>query len=322
MNLCNIKIDGLPLIGKGFHSNVYLYNNKKNKNVLKITDFTSLKDSDKNLKMFIKECQLLFNNRKLIEKRITNGLAILLKIKKCDKFVVRTIMPYYNMSFFDWNSKYGDNINAWISFYFQLLYNLYVLNKIYNINHGDIHFHNIRFINDRSDGYTQYNVSNKSFYIKNMGFKLILIDFTKGFDNNNYYNDFDFFFSGRKTLYHKWDISEIIWKNYDLDEIESVMMQNNDSKIELLKLKNKIKNVKKLKTALSHKISESLKFYKLFDKKFDNINIIIVPPEVNKLFAYNFDEIHKLSAFKIINENNAFKKLTLKQNNVFNIWSI
>lgn len=97
--------------------------------------------------------------------------------------------------FSDW-MKDGHSNNEWYCVFFQLLYSLVVIKKHLNLIHGDLHTENImiRKIPSGDDDYFKYTINKRDYYIPNLGWQIIIIDFGFAYipgklGLNWYYND-------------------------------------------------------------------------------------------------------------------------------------
>jgi len=89
---------------------------------------------------------------------------------------------YYNE--FVQNSDTYDNwvhenrsSNEWYNVYFQIIVNIYILQKYFNMTHLDLHSGNILVKKIEKGGFWEYIIDNKSYKLQNLGYQLFIIDF-------------------------------------------------------------------------------------------------------------------------------------------------
>jgi hypothetical protein len=89
---------------------------------------------------------------------------------------------YYNE--FIQNSETYDNwvynkhsSNEWYNVYFQIIVNIYILQKYFNMIHLDLHAGNILVKKVPKGGFWEYIIDNKSYKVPNLGYQLFIIDF-------------------------------------------------------------------------------------------------------------------------------------------------
>lgn len=68
-------------------------------------------------------------------------------------------------------------VEEWYNVYFQIIVNIYILQKYFNMIHLDLHAGNILVKKIPKGGYWEYIIDNKSYKLPNFGYQLFIIDF-------------------------------------------------------------------------------------------------------------------------------------------------
>jgi hypothetical protein len=303
-DICDADVEELEYKGEGYEGKVYTYGAEGDK-VLKVSKLLPFE-----IPKFQEAIKLSLHNRELDRLKITDGLAPINYYYKCNvddpkRIVHRIIMPYYPLSFADWYKVRKGNTEAFNNMLFQVAYNLAVMHYHLKYIHNDIHFDNIMFsICDKStEKYFKYIVGSKTYYLRNMGFRVVLIDFGKIYKYRSRYNisdDTHFMFGNKSPKYHYFVLENYIMKNFSLENIKERLHTISEGRntiqnaTQVINRKNKRYHYQKwkydrlLQNELCKMISKEseLKMYKLFDLKLNKSNIIAYPDATRRLLEF------------------------------------
>lgn len=198
-NLDTIK--KVKFIAKGGHGRVSLYSGPKNKNIIIKKVYIEAKDVKYINKLTSKVAlrrnvfieyyvldlvnvlvtksvspHFILNYQKFVQKRIDTGVAC--EEKYPYKMLLYSEYIYDSLTIGDFASKSHASIEVLYNLLFQIMYSLYALRKYYNLYHLDLHAKNILITNVTPGGYWKYTThKNTHYYVPNLGFLAIIIDF-------------------------------------------------------------------------------------------------------------------------------------------------
>jgi hypothetical protein len=206
----------IKFLGKGGQGNVYLINsNKCGTLVFKIYFIYS--DCNKEV-LFLKKC------RQLIDNNVTPHFIYIydhMIINKNDY----VLLEYADGNLENW-LEYQHTEMEWLSFLFQILQGIYVMQYNIKIYHADLKPKNILYKKIKH-GYFKYKIKDKIYYVPTFGFLFMIADFGKSqcllIDNNEI---------------AKNNIQSLINDNSDFEHIESL-----PKRILVTALENKYKNI-------------------------------------------------------------------------------
>ena len=117
----------------------------------------------------------------------------------------------------------------WYNVYFQIIVNIYILQKYFNMKHLDLHAGNILVKKIKAGGYWNYIIDGKSYRLPNLGYQIFIIDFGQAWIP-------DLFNSGYVKNPHK---------AYDLQKLfRSTLSFTTSSKEFKIEIRNIIKRLK------------------------------------------------------------------------------
>ena len=188
------------IIGEGYQGKVYKY--------CKI-DTKCQNESIAIKKIYLDNKQSKFINNYLDKKALTHGVFIELATSRLtNQLLLQNISPnfvfnyvssfskrtgicndnypyasYYYNEFIQNSETYDDwvyekhSTNEWYNVYFQIIVNIYILQKYFNMIHLDLHSGNILVKKIPKGGYWEYIIDDKSYKLPNLGYQLFIIDF-------------------------------------------------------------------------------------------------------------------------------------------------
>jgi hypothetical protein len=205
---------------------------------------------------------------------------------------------YYYNEYIQNSETYDDWVyekhlkNEWYNVYFQIIVNIYILQKYFNMTHLDLHAGNILVKKIPKGGYWEYIINDKSYKLPNLGYQLFIIDFGQAWIP-------DLFKTGYVKNPHK---------AYDLQKLfRSTLNFSSSSK----EFKTEIRNIiKRIKNEEHFEIIINDIWGKMYDK---NNNIKIID-------TYNTNTTLKINTLPIILKNylrnikkNVIKKINKKK---------
>lgn len=167
---------------------------------------------------------------------------------------------YYYNEYIQNSETYDDWVyekhskNEWYNVYFQIIVNIYILQKYFNMIHLDLHAGNILVKKVPKGGFWEYIIDNKSYKVPNLGYQLFIIDFGQAWIP-------DLFKTGYVKNPHK---------AYDLETLfKSTLHFTSSSKDFKTEIRNIIKRIKN--EELFHNIINDI-WGKMYNK--NNVKII------------------------------------------------
>jgi len=187
------------VIGEGYQGKVYKY----------LACETNNCDSIAIKKMYLDKKQSKFINNYLDKKALKYGVFIeLAAARLTNQLLLQNISPnfvfnyvsafsertgicndrypyasYYYNEFIQSSETYDDwvyekhSTNEWYNVYFQIIVNIYILQKYFNMTHLDLHAGNILVKKIPEGGFWEYIIDSKSYKLPNLGYQLFIIDF-------------------------------------------------------------------------------------------------------------------------------------------------
>jgi len=187
------------VLGEGLQGKVYKYCNKTN----------CLKDPVAIKKIYIEKKQAKYINNTLDKKALKYGNYIELAAGKLiNQLLLQNITPnfafnyantfserngicdnIYPYSSYYYNEYIGDaetyedwvderhNADEWNNVYFQVIVNIYILQKYFNMIHLDLHARNILVKKIKKGGFWKYIINGQVYKIPNLGFQIYILDF-------------------------------------------------------------------------------------------------------------------------------------------------
>lgn len=190
----------IKFLGKGGQGNVYLLESLNcGKIVFKITkvNYESRR-----------EVYLLKDCKKIIDNKISPHFIYYYDDIILDDYYY-TFMEYADGTLEDW-LKEEHNESEWLSFIFQILYAIFIMQYVLKTYHADLKPKNILY-KKINKGYFKYNIFDKTYYVPTFGFLFMISDFGRAqsllFNENNLTNE---------------SILALIKDNNDLEHIETL----------------------------------------------------------------------------------------------------
>jgi len=185
------------VIGEGYQGKVYKYSK------------TETDDSIAVKKIYLDKKQSKFVNNYLDKKALKHGVFIeLAAARLTNQLLLQNVSPnfvfnyvscfsertgicndrypyssYYYNEFIQISETYDDWVykkhssNEWYNVYFQIIVNIYILQKYFNMIHLDLHSGNILVKKIPKGGFWEYIIDDKSYKLPNLGYQLFIIDF-------------------------------------------------------------------------------------------------------------------------------------------------
>jgi hypothetical protein len=282
-NISNMK----EFIGKGGQGTIYKLQSKTCGMAVLKTYHKKTNETE-----IYKEINILDRVKNLIDKDICPHFLYYYDFFKKDN-IFNIIMEYADGDLEKW-VKTTHQDDEWKSIIFQFIVGVHTIQKYLKGFHSDLKPKNIFYIETAKDGYYEYLINNKKYYLKNMGTLLILADYGHFqsilFDKNDLSEediqnairenqDFDYLrdFSDRinvTNLQKKYQLNDLVNKFRDNDKFNTYMKQESD------KIKKNMKNYPQY--VIDKFLTRSLLYFCLEEKLLNpELNGDLIPPSDN-----------------------------------------
>ena len=287
------------VIGEGYQGKVYKYCKKDT-----ICKFIAIK------KMYIDNKQSKFVDNYLNPKALKYGVFIelaasrltnqLLLQKLSPNFVFNYVSTfnertgicndrfpyasYYYNEFIDNSDTYDNWVykthsnKEWYNVYFQIIVNILLLQKYFNMIHLDLHAGNILVKKIKKGGYWEYIIDDKSYKVPNLGYQLFIIDFGQAWIPNLFKTGYV------KNPHRAYDLQKLFRSTLNFSK------SSKDFKIEIRNIIKRVKNEERFEAII----------YDIWNKMYVNSkntkNSILIE-------SYNTDKILKIETLPKILKN-------------------
>ncbi len=251
LNECKKNINNInKFLGKGGQGSVYKLESKTCGSAVLKTYHKKTNETE-----IYKEINILDRVKTLIDKDICPHFLYYYDFFKTND-IFNIIMEYADGDLEKW-VKESHTSEEWKSIIFQFIIGIHTIQKYLKGFHSDLKPKNIFFIKTDKDGYYEYLVNNKKYYLKNTGTLLILAD----------YGHFQSILFDKNDLSEE-DIQNAIRENQDFDYLRDfsarIQVSNLQKKYQLNDLVSKFRDNSKFNTYLkeeSDKIKKDMAKY-------------------------------------------------------------
>lgn len=253
INLCDINLNNLTMIGKGHMGEIYKYNQNQNEErVIKV--YKIVKEGQKKYMediiqgIALNELRILVKCSRIRAEGISDGFVQIYDFAKCPTMDIRYLLEFCSLDFVEYINMMGNTVKTWLNIMFQIRYNILVMHHSINIAHADLDINNIMF---RKTGHTtaqnnyyKYVINDEEYLVPDVGYQMVIIDFGNSVDISGdaigrgkkkklIRDDYKFFFGNGKfdTLFRLGDLQEIIYQTYNVKDIVATLKDNNEMNV-------------------------------------------------------------------------------------------